>query len=77
MSQSGRVEVVLWGRYVRIRTTSITMFQIEYVDLNSAKIGRVKLGVQQRIESMPMSFRIYIIFRARLNEIEVNCAVRG
>lgn len=52
------------------------MFQIEFIDLDTSKIGRVKLGVQQRIES---TFRDYIAFsylnRSGLREIASDCSI--
>ena len=44
--------MVRWVQYVFSDPLKPFLFQIEYVDLNTSKIGRVKLGVQQRIESM-------------------------
>lgn len=43
---------VLWARYVTFTTSVRLSSQIEFVDLNTSKVGRVKLGVQQRLDSM-------------------------
>lgn len=51
MSRSERAAGERWERYVKFYPLYDAFFKIEFVDLVSSKIGRVKLGVQQRIES--------------------------
>ena len=52
MSRSVKGAETLWERYGTVSSSCSNVLQIEYVDLNSAKVGRVKLGVQQRLDSM-------------------------
>ena len=67
---------VLWEQYDLLVIVT-RLFQIEYIDLDSSKIGRVKLGVQQKLDSMFLvCIPNYIVNRGRLREDQIDCSIR-